>query len=336
MLGKLQTEPDYIEEHFGILTDDDLYLDCVLVRPRHTPDEGLKLVRAWVPRFPLTKTSTIGCARQEVQAYGPEGSMAHLVFDLRGTGESEGDDQNFEIDLQSVKAWALERFGEHVNFGFLGAPTLANGQVTVLPIRPGVVMECYYYPTNQLNRPTILYLASYGNFDRFDDARCAYLASSGYEVYGLDPMRYLLHASMEKLLVPQQIQQDLEEICALLGADPYVVAMPISAGLGLLWAGVSEKVRGVVAIGRAQPAFQPQHIFDHTHPHTFMLTRYTGRIAPRSVVLVWQEGHPLGGEKQEMAQLFKSTAEPRRAERTADISPQFLLNMLAWMEQNKG
>ncbi len=335
MLGKLQKDPDYIEEYFGILTDDDLYLDCVLVRPRLTPDEGLKVLRVWVPRFPLTKTSVIGCARQEVQAYGAEGNMAHLVFDLRGTGESEGDNQQFEIDLQSIKAWAEERFGSQLNFGFLGAPTLANGQVTILPIRAGVVMECYYYPTTQLNRPTLLYLSSYGNFDRFDDARCAHLAANGYEVYGLDPMRYLLHASMENLLQPPQIQQDLEEICGLLGAEPYVVALPISAGLGLLWAGLSQKVRGVIAIGRAQPAFQAKHIFDHAHPHTFMLTRYTGRIAPRPVVLVWQEGHPLGGDKQEMALLYKSTAEPRRAERTAEVSPQFLLDLLAWMGEKK-
>ena len=331
MLGKLQKEPDYIEEHFGILTDDDLYLDCILVRPRHTPDQGLKVIRVWVPRAPLTKTSVIGCARQEVQAYGPEGHIAHLVFDLRGTGESEGDDQNYELDLQSIKAWAVERFGEQLNFGFLGTPTLANGQVTILPIRPGVVMESYYYPTNQLNRPTVLYLASYGNFDRLDDARCAHLAANGYEVYGLDPMRYLLHASMEKLLTPAQIQQDLEEVCALLEARPYVIALPISAGLGLLWGGVCDKVQGVMAIGRAQPAFQAKHIFDQTHPHTFLLSRYTGRIAPRPVALVWQEGHPLGGDKQEMATLYKSTGEPRKAERTAEISPQFLLDLLEWM-----
>lgn len=333
MLGKLQKEPDYIEEHFGILSDDDLYLDCVLVRPRHTADADLKVLRVWVPRYPLTKTSVIVCARQEVQAYGAQGQMAHLVFDLRGTGESEGGGQAFDIDLNSIKAWADERFGTAVSFGFLGAPTLANGQVNMLPIRPGVVMETYYYPTAELNAPTVLYLSSYGNFDRFDDARCAILAANGYAVYGMDPLRYLLHASAEKLLQPAALQEDLQTVCDLIGADPFLIAQPIAAGLGLLWGALVARVQGVVAIGRAQPAFQPQHLFDQSQPHTYMLSRYMGRIAPRPVVLVWQEGHALGGDKRELAELYKVTAEPRRVERTAEVSPQFLLDLLAWMKK---
>ena len=115
-------EQAYVEETFGILTDDDVYLDCVLVRPRGTTDANIKALRAWIPRYPLTKSSVITCARQEVLGAGIGSPVAHLVFDLRGTGQSEGqrDDHNFEMDLEGVRLWAAERFGD-VNFGFLGA-----------------------------------------------------------------------------------------------------------------------------------------------------------------------------------------------------------------------
>ena len=71
----------YVEEQFGILTDDDLYLDCVLVRPAEMEDENLRVLRVWVPKYPLTKSSLITCARQEVQAFGRQNKLAHLVFD---------------------------------------------------------------------------------------------------------------------------------------------------------------------------------------------------------------------------------------------------------------
>ena len=72
----------YIEETFGILTDDELYLDCILVKQANVSDADLRVLRVWVPKYPLTKTSVLTCARQEVQSYGPDGTIAHLVFDL--------------------------------------------------------------------------------------------------------------------------------------------------------------------------------------------------------------------------------------------------------------
>ncbi len=333
MLGKLQREPNYEEEYFGILSDDDLYIDCVLVKPRNLADEDLKILRVWVPRYPLTKTSTIVCARQEVDSYGPDGKIAHLVFDLRGTGESEGADTNFEIDLKSIKAWSDERFGSEINFGFLGAPTLANGRVTMLPIRAGVVMETYYYPAANPGSPTIIYLSAYGDFNMLDDARCATLAAQGYEVYGLDPMRYLLHASVNGLIQPDNLRRDLEEVCQLIDADPYLIAMPISAGLGIVWAGAVSRVKGLIAVGLASVAFRAKHIFDLSNPRVYALPGYVSRITPRPLVLVWHEGSSVGGDKRELAALYKAAVDPRRLERAKDISPQFLLNALTWQRQ---
>lgn len=333
MIGRLKPDYNYTEEPFGILTDDELYLDCVLVKPRDTSDEDLKVLRVWVPRYPLTKTSTIACARQEVQSYGPDGKIAHLVFDLRGTGESEGAmlDKDFTTDLKSVKAWADERFGSKINFGFLGLPELSKGgRVNLIPVRPGVVMETYYYPTAEPGKPALFYLSTYGNFDTQDDALCLSLSRAGYEVYGLDPMRYLLHASSNALLTPKQLAEDLEIACEITGAPPTIIGQPISAGLALLWAALYEPVPGVIAIGRVGSAFSAKHIFSLEQSHNFSLTRYVNRITPRPLTLVWQDGHPLGGDKREMAGLYQASGEPRQLQRTAQISPAFLLAQLQW------
>lgn len=334
MLGRLKKEPNYDEEHFGILSDDDLYLDCVLVKPKNVADGELQALRVWVPRYPLTKTSVIACARQEVNAYGADGKIAHLVFDLRGTGDSEGAmaDMQFDIDLKSIKAWADERFGPNINLGFLGAPELRNGRVNMLPIRAGVVMETYYYPAANPGRPTIVYLSPYGNFGRLDDARCAALATIGFEVYGLDPMRYLLHASVNGLVTPDDLRQDLETVCSLVEAEPYVIGQPLSAGIAIIWGALVDKVKGVTAIGRASSIFKANHVFDNSQPHTFVLTRYVGRISPRPVALVWHEGNSLGGDKQELAALYQTAGDPKRLERTKEISPQFLYKLLKWQQ----
>lgn len=337
MLGKLEREPDYTEEHFGVLTDDELYLDCVLVKPRNVTDEELKILRVWVPRYPLNKTSTIVCARQEVNSYGPDGKIAHLIFDLRGTGDSDPtEDMDFEIDLRSIKAWADERFGTEISFGFLGTPTLANGRVNMLPIRAGVVMETYYYPATSSNQGAVIYLSSYGDFGKLDDARCAVLASQGYEVYGLDPMRYLLHASVNGRIQPEDLRRDLEEVCNLISADPYLIALPISAGLGIVWAGLVNRVKGLTAIGLATPSFKAKHIFNLTKPRIFALPSYVSRIAPRPLALVWYEGSSVGGDKREFSVLYKASTDPRRVERTKEISPQFLMNILDWQKEVNG
>ena len=330
-MSLLNKRTGYTEEEFGIESNDGLYIDCVLVRPSKTADAGIKTLRAWVPKAPLSKTNTITCARREVQSYGTEGNIAHLVFDLRGTGESDGsaEDERYDIDLASIKAWAQERFPQ-ANFGFLGTPNLLHGQVSMLPLRAGVVMESYHFPASTHNATAVLYLSTYSNFDKLDEARCTALAKSGYEVYGLDPLRYLLHASASSLITPDDLYIDFDILCQIIGRDVYLIAQPISAGLALLISGMVERIKGVIAIGRANIAFRPKHIFDQDPSVSFELNGFVRQISPRPTALVWQDGHTLGGDKKEFTQLYEAAEEPRRVERTKDISPKLLHNLLQW------
>ena len=330
----MEDEPRfYTEEAFGVLTDDDVYLDCVLVKPEALEDDDVRALRVWVPRYPLTKSSVITCARREVEANGPDGTVAHLVFDLRGTGHSEGQagETNFEMDMQGIRLWAEERFGK-INVTFFGEP-LGSEQVDVRPLRPGVVMETYRYrPQSDGEKPPVVYLARYGNFGDVDDARCLALTQAGYEVFAMDPLRYLLHASALGRLNVKELWRDLASLVEQMPADPLLVGMPVSAGLALLWASGVEAARGVLAIGRAQVAFKPNHIFANVNPHTFFLGRYVHRIAPRPVSLVRQKGRALGGDRDELEAIHQTCGAPRRYKEIEEITPAFLLEELAWLE----
>lgn len=325
----------YAEEAFGILTDDELYLDAILIKPANATDRDLKVIRAWVPKYPLTKSSVLSCARQEVKSYGPDGKIAHLVFDLRGTGESDGlpGDHDFNQDLSAVKAWAEERFGTRTNFGFFGFPQSRVGRVYMWPLRPGTVLESYHYPPNsaELAPPTLLYLSSYGNFSRKDDALCIALAEAGYSVFGLDPFRYLLHASINGPLLPDQLWDDVRLLIQMLPTEPYVVAQPLSAGLAMLWSARTPGIQGVVAVGRAQSGLAPEHVFHTQNPRTYFLPRHVADIAPRPLALVHLEGHTMGGNKKRMQVLFDSSRSPHRLEHAADLTPDLLLELLSWM-----
>ncbi len=329
---------NYIEEPFGILTDDDLYLDCVLVKPANLSDEELRVLRVWVPKYPLTKSSVITCARQEVNSYGPDGSIAHLVFDLRGTGDSDGlpGNHDFDLDLYAIKEWAKERFGK-INFGFLGFPMSDYGRINMWPLGVGSIMESYYYTAagDNLTPPTVIYLGSYGNFSRRDDILCTRIADAGYEVHGLDPLRYLLHASVAHRLTPNDIFKDVGDLTQMLPNPPIVIGRPLSAGLALLLAAGVHAIRGVIAIGRAQAGFNPAHIFQNSNPYTYMLHRQIPHIAPRPLALVRHIGHPLGGDKTELNTLFQSSQPPHRLEETEKLSSKFLINLLKWIEENQ-
>lgn len=327
----------YIEEGFGILTDDDLYLDAILVKPAQTKDEDIKVIRVWVPKFPLTKSSVLTCARQEVKSYGPEGKIANLVFDLRGSGDSDGmaGDGNYNLDLAAIKDWAEERFGPQVNFGFFGFPQSKVGRVYVWPLRSGTVMESYYYPPSgtDLTPPTILYLSSYGNFSRKDDAFCIALAEAGYSVYGMDPFRYLLHASASNPLTPEELDVDITMLTQMLPDEPIVIGQPMAAGLALLWAARSSSIRGAIAIGRAAAGFSPSHVFQNRNPHTYFLPRLVGNISPRPAALIGIKG-PMGEEPQQMQALFDSLQEPRRLEKDQEVTATLLIDLVQWILHN--
>lgn len=330
------TSQPYIEEPFGILTDDDLYLDCTLVRPPNIPDEGLQSLRVWVPKYPLTKNSVITCARQEVQYYGAQRKVAHLVFDLRGTGESEGamGDESFDHDLHAIREWAKERFGK-INVGFLGTPNSAYGRVNLWPLGPGSMMESYHYPavSSEVTPPSLLYLSTYGSFGKTDDVVCTRLAQAGYDVFGLDPLRYLLHASSQNRLKPDDLNNDLKMLVQMLPSPPLIIGQPLAAGLALLWASHVSQVQGVIAIGRAQAGFAPAHIFHNNNPYTYLLSRYVKNIAPRPAALVMLTDHALGGDEQEFTAMYQSLQEPRRLEKIERLSLATLQDLLQWTRQ---
>lgn len=328
-----EAELPYEEELFGILTDDGLYLDCTLVKPAGLPDEAYRGLRVWVPRYPLTKSTLIACARQEVLATAPAGKVGHLVFDLRGTGFSDGDprDTNFNLDLQAIRLWATERFGP-ISVSLLGHPQ-GQGRARLLPIRPGVAMEIYLYtPASPTEKPPILYLATYANFSAQDDTVCAALAGAGYPVYGMDPLRYLLHASLPGRVLPSQLWADLNTLCSTLPAGPILLGQPVSAGLALLWASGVPSVRGVIAIGHTQMAFKPSHIFQNDNVHNFFLGRQVQQIAPRPVLFVLQENHPLGGDPEELAALYQTCGHPRKRITTPKLTLALLLELLDWVQ----
>ncbi|MCP4359581.1 MAG: alpha/beta hydrolase [Chloroflexi bacterium] len=327
------TAQTFIEETFGILTDDDLYLDCILVRPPDLSDDDLRAIRVWVPKYPLTKTSVLTCARQEVLYNGAKRKTAHLVFDLRGTGESEGvmGSSEFDIDLHAVREWANERFLQ-AKVGFLGTPYSEHGRVNMWPLRPGSILESYHYAASSSNvsSPTLLYLSTYGRFGNSDDAVCARLAKAGYDVYGLDPLRYLLHASSRDRLKPEDLWEDLQILVQMLPGRPIVMGQPVSAGLALLWASGVKHVEGVISIGQAQAAFKPSHIFHNNNPYTFLLNRYLPEISPQPLTFVMLTGHSLGGDAAEMKTLYTSSKDPHRLERASKLRFKFLLELIEW------
>ncbi|PID84843.1 MAG: hypothetical protein CSA11_04650 [Chloroflexi bacterium] len=326
----------YVEEHFGILTDDNLYLDAILIKPANLKDKKLRVLRVWVPKYPMTKSSVIACARQEVKSYGPDGRIAHLVFDLRGTGDSDGNllVMNFKMDLHAISEWAKERFGSKVNFGFLGTPTLKTGSVHIWPLRPGAVMETYQFPatSKDIIAPTVIYLSSYGHFGRSDEKICYKLSQAGYTIFGLDPLRYLLHASTKAPLTPEILINDFNLLLQMLPNDPMLIGNPLASGLAMIWASGVERIKGVIAIGRAQSGLQLNHIFDNTHPHTFMLSKKVGNIAPRPLSLIRLENHPMGGHDSTLKSLLASSKEPHRYETAATLTPQLLVKQLKWIQ----
>lgn len=324
----------YDEETFGVLTDDDLLLDCILFKPKQVEDADLKAVRVWVPRFPLTKASIVTCARQEVRALGSKGRVAHMAFDLRGTGDSEGQprDFNFRRDLEAIRLWAEERFGQ-ISLSFMGRPQ-GKEQVDVRPIRPGVVLETYHYhPQNGGDGQPLVYLATYGNFSRNDERTCLALAGAGYDVFALDPLRYLLHASAKERIDPSTLRQDLDAFCAQLAQAPFVIGRPVAAGLAILWASSVENTAGAIAVGHARVSFKPRHIFANDNPRTFFIPRLVQGLGQKAVALILVKGHPLGGDQEEFAVIYETCTGPRRLETTEKVTPQLLLELLEWAKE---
>jgi hypothetical protein len=270
----------YTEEAFGILTDDNLYLDCILVKPANLADNQLRMLRVWVPKYPLTKASTITCARQEVRSYGADGKIAHLVFDLRGTGDSDGvpGDQNFDLDLKAIRAWAEERFGR-INFGFFGFPHSEKGAGLYVAFAPGHHDGKLLLPS-QAARPfrppaCSIWPATATLPSRMRPA--AWRWPGGYSTYALDPLRYLaarqcrtavnLPGSGRRFAHPDS---NAAQPAHYRGSTPGGRAGPALGGR-------KRKFRGVVAIGRAQSGLAASHVFQNRNPHNFKLSPPCGQ-----------------------------------------------------------
>ncbi len=325
----------YEEEAFGVLSSDEIYLDCLLIKPKGLKDADVESLYIWVPRYPLTKTSLINCARQDINVEWRQGKAAHLVFDLRGTGDSDGSrgDKNFKRDIEGLQIWAAERFGDVEIIG-LGQPD-GHGNAAILPIRPGVILEYYHYSAKNNDegaKPPLIYLSTPGSFSLVDDEICLRLARAGHEVFALDPLRYLLHASSKKRLTLADQWADIEIFCNLLPEPAIIIGQPHGSGLAMLWACELEKIKGVISIGAAQDVFDAWHIFNNDNPHSYFISRYLYRITPRPIVFVVLDGHPMGGEAKEIAAYYATVGHPRLAEKTKEVSPRFLLKLLAWME----
>ena len=338
----MNLDSPYEEEAFGVLSSDDIYLDCILVRPKGLDDKEIEVLYVWVPRYPLTKTTLINCARHDISSDWRQGKAAHLVFDLRGTGDSDGQlgDRHFNRDFEGIQIWATERFGK-IDIVFMGQPD-GHGSAILLPIRPGVILEYYHYPVNpeadnrgNRSHPPILYISTPGNFSMVDDELCQRLARAGYEVFAIDPLRYLLHASGKNRLKPADQWTDLNVFCKSIPEPPVLIGQPLGAGLALLWACGLEKIQGVIAIGKAQAAFDPWHIFENDNPHIYFINRYLYKLAPNPAVFVMIEDHELGGDPRQIAAFYATTSHPRLAEKVKEVSPRFLLKMLAWIEKEK-
>ncbi len=325
------TPPAYTEEQFGVLTDDGLYLDCVLVRPPDLRDEDLTGLRVWVPKLPLTKVSVLACARKEVLGAGANSRIGHLAFDLRGTGESDFRDAHYDHDLKAIRLWAEERFGQ-VEVRYYGTPTLSRGRVFQLPLRPNVLLEHYLIDAaGEPTRRCLLYLATYGNFNLPDEAICWELAQAGFHVVAVDPWRYLLHASLGERLTPGVLLDDFRLFMETFPGPPIVISQPTAGGLGLLWAAGTPEVRGAIVIGRAQVGLRAPHIFDNGNPHTFFTGRFAARLSPRPLALVL-DGRARREDADELAALYQASLPPHRLEKVKRVDAEFLGQLVAWID----
>jgi hypothetical protein len=194
-------------------------------------------------------------------------------------------------------------------------------------------MEMYHFRAKDTaESPPLFYFSTFGAFSARDEATCHVLARSGYDVMAMDPLRYLLHASAQGRLSARDLWDDAQNICDQIQARPLILGQPVGAGLALLWASGVESFRGVLALGLAQRAFRPSHIFANDNPHTFFLARQVHKITPRPVAYVRESAHPLGGSRDELAALHQTSGTPRRLEEVERATDALLLDLLDWLK----
>ncbi len=161
------------------------------------------------------------------------------------------------------------------------------------------------------------------------------MADAGYNVFGLDPLRYLLHANINARLTPEMLAKDMRELIQMLPNMPIIVGQPLAAGLALTWAAAVRRIRGVIAIGSAQAGLGLKHIFDLDNPMHLQLGRHISSIAPRPLALVVQRTRQRAIVEKELTSLYESSKEPKRLEKVDALDDELLLDLLHWLEQNQ-
>lgn len=323
------------EEHFGILTDDELALEATMVRPTMLTDDLVRTVQVWVPKFPLTRSSVLPAARAEIAAMGSSSRVVNLTFDLRGTGESDGmpSDEGFEIDLHSAHEWAKERFGPDVQFRTMGFPDLGGAdRLLAFPLRPGVVAELYRYNPDEESQGRVLYLSSYGDFSRDDDALCRALARADYTVYGGDLLRYLFMAGP---LTAEELQSDGVTLGSLVGEPFYLIGRAFAAGPALAIASGNPAVAGVVVTGPAQEGLTAAHLFSQDDPAKLNLSRLIKDLAPRPSVYLWNRQEAGRITFDGLKRVHDLTGKPSLWGVVREINASILLHALDWVEKNQ-
>lgn len=322
------------EEHFGILTDDNLALEASLVRPMGLDDRDVSTVQLWVPKYPLTRSSLLTAARYETVAIGHRNQTVNLTLDLRGSGESDGipSDEGFEIDLRSAHEWAKERFGPEVTFRVLGFPDLGQAdRLLALPLRPGVLAEFYRYETDEVSRGRVLYLSQYRHFSREDDALCRSLADADFTVFGGDLMRYLLPAAP---LTLDSMWKDGNAMVTQIGRPLYIIARSPAAGPALALATGVDGIGGVVVTGPAQAGLDLPHLFTAARPGELDLIQLVDKARPRPVVFLWNRAEAGDASPQQLRQVYERTKKPTLWGVIRELESSILLNALGWLIEN--
>jgi len=323
------------EEHFGILTDDQLALEATLIRPAGLADEEVRAVQAWVPKYPLTRSSVLTAARAEVAAIGASSKLVNLAFDLRGSGESDGipSDEGFEIDIHSAQEWARERFGPDVAFRALGFPDLGQAdRLVALPLRPGVLAEFYRYDTDDVSQGRVLYLSQYMDFSRADDALCRAMADADYTVYGGDMMRYLLPAAP---LTLESLWEDGQMLGMQIGRPYYLIARAFAAGPALAMAAGVRAVSGVIVTGPAQEGLEPPHLFSRDDVARLNLVDLVQQISPRPTVFLWNRGEAGRVPPDGLKSVHEQAGKPSLWGPVPQLDASILLNALKWLATNQ-
>ncbi len=331
MLGNMA----YLEEHFGILTDDGLALESTLVRPVRLDDKDVRSVQVWVPKYPLTRSSMLPVARREIVALGPGAATVNLTFDLRGSGESDGvpSREGFEVDLHAAHEWAKERFGPKVAFRPLGFPDLGEAEnLLALPIRPGVLTELYSYAPDDPNDVSVLYYSTYARFERKDDALCRAMADRGYKVYGADMLRYLLAAAP---LTLEDLWKDGTVLLSRLGRPLFMIARAYAAGPAFMMALGAPEVAGVMVTGPSQEGFTPLGLFSGENPNRLVLTRHARKFAPRPLLFLWNRAEAGKLDPESLRQVYAAAGKPRLWGVIPDLDSATLLNGLEWLRSNQ-